>query len=517
MNTNKRLVSAKEEKLYKVLSPLSEFGIYLKHIHKKYKFYTVRELLKLCDIDCDSLSADIKKKLDLEVSQVCRAGSRFSKNCICVELYDDGEEVARWANKNGALFCITKEKYVDVPCLVVENPTELFVKLCGFFKNLFQVETTAIVGSIGKTTTKRMISSVYSAERYTYCDPENENQIDCVGYMAQHIPSHTAMYVQEVSEDLPGSVCYISQILKPQIAVITGIDISHFEAYGSKDSIIEEILSVSKGMNENGVFIINIDDESVKQLAGDKQIISVAIENRSADYYGMDIKITSDGLSFNIVERLTNKRYPILLHNVFARHNIYSALEAFAAGVTSGISYDNILKGLNSYQTVGKRQNVFRAKSDIIIYADCYNAVAKSVQSAVEGACKIPIRGKRLAVIGDIEEVGDISNEVHEQIIEYLIRSDFDMAFFYGNKLKKVLDYREDLLLNSKVVYCETKQVLVSKIAEIVASGDLVLFKASRKSKLEDVIKKLWPLKFGSEMVKYYLPIIRWRLKTILS
>ena len=361
-----------------------------------------------------------------------------------------------------------------------------------------------------------MIAAVYSASKNTYYDPENENQLDCVGTMVQHIPSKAQLHVQEVSEDTPGCARLMSTMLKPHISVITAIDESHYEAFGSQEGIIDEILGIEEGMTENGVLIINKDDPYLNNRRFNKKTITVSLANMDADYYAQDVAVQKDGLEFKVCEAKTGNKYSVKLNNVYARHNIYSALQAFAAGVTVGIKHDEIVRGLNQYRTVGKRQNVFSVDNgSITIYADCYNAVAKSVGSALEGALKIPVTGKRIAVLGDIEEAGVLSQKVHIDVIGMVNSAGFDYLFCYGEKLEKAIKEVSGCE-NLQIAHFSNKRDMASSIKKIAEAGDLVLFKASRKSKLEDVIKLVWPNEYNKQMLKYYIPIIKWRFMTII-
>lgn len=515
METN-RTISAHEEKVYRMISPLAEVGSFLKKMTRPQYTFTVKELLEAADLRDHSIPDGIDNLLTKKVSQVCRAGSRFTKNCICVELYDDGERSTKWAYEHGAILCITRKKYDGIPCVVVENPVEVYAKMCKKYRDLSQTKITTVVGSIGKTTTKRMIDAVYSTTYKTFSEPENENQIDCVGYICQHIPSGVTHLVQEVSEDTTGYVKYISRICSPEIAVITAIDKSHIEEHGSVDGIVEEIASIRDGMdNVSSSYIINMDDSIAYNHFNSEKAITVSLASEYADYCADEIDINNKGISFCVIEHRKKIPSRITLTGIYAEHNIISALQAFAAGRLSGISTEDIIKGLCTYRTVGKRQNVFRTKNGITVYADCYNAVAKSVQSAITASKQIPIDGERIAVLGDVEEAGDYSDQIHDEIIRSVSESGFSKVFLYGPKMENALQ-RWKCKDTEKYRHFSSKEELAIHLKQACKSGDLVLFKASRKSALEDVIKKVWPSEYKREMMAYYIPILKWRIKSIV-
>ncbi len=508
-------VSAQEAKLLKILELPNRLAFRRKQRRQPGFSLNVRQMLRIAGMDETQVPPVVKMLLDRTVVSVSRAGSRFIRGSVCVQFHEDSDDVMRWAFDQGALLCITRAQIDDLPCIVVQDPVEVYSAVCHYFRTLSQVEATAVVGSIGKTTTKRMLTAVYAAQYNTYADPENENQIDCVGYICHHIPKKAERLVQEVSEDTPGCLRLISQMLEPKLAVVTAVDKAHIEAFGSEEKILEEIASVTQGMPEDGQVIINLDDENTRNLIKDRKVVTISCKDRDADYYAEDISLQEDGLSFSVRVKETGRCYPVKLKTVYAKHNVYAALSAFAAGVCTGVDIKNIIKGIAAYRTVGIRQNVYRA-GKTLLYVDCYNAVARSVHSAITAAAEIPVKNQRVAVLGDVEEAGEFSDDIHREIVEAVNGSNFSVVLFYGPKMIKAaseVTTRESL----QVICCETREKLNATVKKYAAAGNLILFKASRKSRLEEAIAATWPIVYRKKMLSYYWAIIKWRIKTICS
>ena len=238
-----------------IISLTCAIGTFAQRMKKRKRpemFLTVRQLLEIANIEIDSLSADIQKILDKNVLQISRAGSRFTKRSICVQLYNDGPQVLKWAMRHGALLLITKEQIEDFPCVVVNEPVKVYADMCAALYQTTAVNSTAVIGSIGKTTAKKMVYSVYSEAYNTFWEPGKDNQVDGIGYSAQHIPKRTEKWLQEVSEDTPGCAEQVSKIIKPNIAIITAIDKSHIEQFGNEQGILDEIASITKYMPDDG-------------------------------------------------------------------------------------------------------------------------------------------------------------------------------------------------------------------------------------------------------------------------
>ncbi len=494
------------------------FGNYAyKRKIKKFpqKFFSLRELLASAGIETEELGVDVKEKLDTKVSYVCRWGDRFTENCICVQLYDDSDERMKLAMKAGALVCVTKKEIEGIPCIVVDNPEIVYSDMCSAIRDTAEVKTAVVVGSIGKTTTKKMVESVFCKGFNTLCDSGNDNILDSVGSICQHIPKKSEYYIAEISEDTPGLIEQMSKITKPDIAIITAIDKSHIKFYGSEENIFNEFRKVTKHMREDGVCIMSLDHPNAEQLITDKRVVYVSVKDKEADFYASDISVNTDGINFNVYEKSTGNVYYVKLINSFAEHNVTTALLAFAAGVEAGVSYDKIVEGLAAYRPSGIRQNIYKA-GKTVVYADCYNAVAKSVKSAVNAACIIPIKGKRIAVLGDVAEAGDYTEHTHLEIAEIVNNSSFDIVMRFGKELKKALDVAK--MRDSLTVYkFDTQKELNKKLRKIVKSGDLVLFKASHSGNLKKSISKTFPVAYLYQALRYYIPRVVWHFKVVLN
>lgn len=511
---NRDQVNQSEERLLKVLGPLSDFANLIKSISKRGYPLSLQDVVSIGG-DCQhNLSESILAK---KITQICRAGSRFSSNCLCVSLYGDSDNVMRWAIKHGAVAVVTDHMIEGLPCIITSSPEQFYTNVCAYFRSQSSVRITAVAGSIGKTTTKRMITSVYQEHFKTFNDPENENQMDCVGYICQHIPNGTQMQVQEVSEDTPGCMKFMSQMLKPEIVVVTAVDKSHIEQFESQDKIYDEVCAITENMSPNGTVIVDISDKEVEHHINGRKIVTVSKNDSSANFYAKNIRFGNKGLEFVIIDSINKKSFNIVLHNIFAHHNVISALYAFAAGVCSGEPYEKILKGLDAYRTLGIRQNIYDSETNIKLYVDCYNAVGKSVESAIVTAGMIPTTGKRIAVIGDIEEAGSTSEQIHCDVIQTIAKSSFKYLFTYGPKMKTAVERVKGISPTLKISTYLDKKDLAKDLRDIAVPGDLILFKASRKSALETIIESIWPKSYKAQMRSYSLAKLKWRLKVIFS
>lgn len=475
---------------------LHRFDYLLKRLRMNGWNKSVSQMMDLCEVQYE-VSRYAKPFMKKKVQSVCTVNEYFERNSICVEMYWTDEDDLRWAAKNGAIVLITRKQIDNLPCIIVDDPLWVYAKMCLYFRDLHKnVSTTVVIGSIGKTTTKRMIESVYKQQFNTFTNPTNRNLLCHVGYDVQHIPAKVEKTIEEVSEDTPGYARYSSIACKPKTVVLTSIDKSHFEAFGSQYAIAEEICSVSKGMERDGVIIVNKDDFEYYELINEHKVCTVSITDKTADIYSENINVTSDGLVFDIIDG-DSRFTEVKLNNIYAKHNVLIALYAYAAGKAEGVDNKKIIAGLERYRQLGIRQNIFRTSDNILVYADCYNAVAKSMKAAIDSADIIPLKddlkNRRIAVLGDVEEAGELSELMHEDIVRYVNDSRFNYLITSGKKLKTACE-KENTRSDLKIILCDDNNHVADELKGLsLCDGDIVLFKSSHSGHLEKVMMSVLP------------------------
>ena len=447
-----------------------------------------------------TISDSVKKIRRKTVTNICTVQSDHPpKDNACLVYINpvyginDMQQYAARAMQKGALALITDRCYMDYPCIISKDPIKSYALLCKYYRDLQpKVRITAVTGSIGKTTTKNMIAEVYKTSYKTLYTEENNNTKTTVGFAVQHIPDWAEMMVQEVHEGEPNETQWLSLMLHPEVAVITSIDHSHYQFFGSASKIIEECCAVTKYMSDTGIVIVNKDEFARFDLLNGRRIMTISLYDETADVYASKIELDNGGLSFLAHVRDKGAPTSVRLNNIYAKHNVISALYAFAAGYCQGISVESIVQGLSNYRTSGIRQNIITTSGGVTLYVDCYNAVAKSMKSAIEACDSIPVSGKRIAVLGDIAEVGDLSESMHQDVISYINESKFDFLLIIGDQMKKAAEAvsnRDSLQIES----FDNRTMLSDRLRAVTARGDLVLFKASNASNLKECVLRVWP------------------------
>lgn len=475
----------------------------IRRITRREKYKTIGFLFDYLNEPTSKLNEKAKSQRETIVYEFCTLDSKyesffFPKRSAC--LVSDKETACK-AIERGAVLLISSVDFEEFPCLVSANPISTYAGLCRYVRDLNKdLYVTAISGSIGKTTIKNMMGEVYKMRYNTSYTRANINTRMSVGFAVQHIPTRAKQLIQEIHEGNPDETRFISKMLHPDLFVLTPIDQSHFERFGSEQKIKEEICSITEYMQENGKVIVDVDEFTDFDLLNGKEVISLSSENQKADFSINEVEVTPEGLSFNVHIKKTNIDYAVKLPDIYAPHNAQCALYAFAAGYTIGVEPEDIIRGLLNFRTSGDRQNVFHTHDGVVVYADCFNAVGRSMISAIDAANGIHIEGKRIAVLGDVAEAGTISLKMHKDIVKHINDTNYSHLFTIGEEFKKALSEeptREDLI----VAQANDLEELSKMLKEVVSKGDLVLFKASHASSLSQCIKLIWPRDYQERIV----------------
>lgn len=477
----------------------------------------LRDLLEAAEIPEASLEPDVLALLDHPVKLVSFIKKRMVPDCLAFGLYREKLEYMKQAKRLGAFACVVKEKFdIGIPCIVVPDPLLTYGKMCAKYRELFpDIGVTAVTGSIGKTSVKNMISTVYREQFRTLTEPLNENEPHIVGFSVQHLSKRIDQWVQEVAESVPGTTKTISLMMKPNVVIITELDRSHIGRLGSMDTIFDEVCNLADSLAEDGIVVVHKNAFNALDRLEGKKIVFVSESDDSADYYARDIEVREDGLHYTIVDG--GSAVPVHLKNIFARHNVLNSLYAYAAGRHAGLSPQTIACGLGKYKTTGFRNNVYKSQEGDTIYADCFNAVGRSIRSALDAASAIPIaeNAKRIAILGDVQELGDEAAAEHLSILKDVNQANIDRLLLIGDQFHaaaKDFPFRQDLAVS----YPDSIDEIVRTLKPSLSQGNLYLFKASHSGHLDQCIKKLWPRMFEEKDREERRMKRHWKLQMLI-
>ena len=387
----------------------------------------------------------------------------------------------------GAVVC-HKEVECSAPVIYVKDTKDALLDLASYYKSTFEDLTLiALTGSVGKTTTKEMVACVMAQSGETLKTEGNFNNEIGMPRTLFRLSETTKNAVIEMGMDGFGQISVLSRCAKPDCAIITNIGVSHIENLGSREGILKAKLEMLDGLPKGSSLFLNGDNDMLSTVKNDDyNIVFFGIENKSCDVLAEDI--TEIGLSTEFVAVKGDIRQKILIPTVGV-HNVYDALSAFAVGLEYGISPENIAKGLMNYAPSGMRQKI-RQVGGITVIEDCYNASPDSQKAGLNSLCKIA-KGRKIAVLGDMLELGTFSEAAHRTVGEYAAECGVDILYTFGKESEYMADSAKKSGLE-KVFAFKDKTELTNTLSAEIKTGDTLLFKASRGMRLEEIIEKIY-------------------------
>lgn len=425
-----------------------------------------------------------------EASVICTDTRKIEKGCIFIALTGanfDGHSFVKTAFKSGALAAVTEYQIEDYPCIVVENTRKALLDLAKFYRRKFNIVLAGITGSVGKTTTKEMISLALSAKYKTLKTEGNLNNEIGLPLTLFRLDGSYQAAVIEMGMSRFGEIHRLASTAQPTVGVITNIGFSHMENLGSQEGILKAKLEILDGMDEDAPLVVNNDDSHLAGICVDRNIITYGIDH-DAEIRGVDIEQNTESTRFSIVYK--KESYPVALPCI-GKHNVYNALAAFAVGVLNDVPPQDITAKLAEYEPSGMRQRVEKRGEQTLII-DCYNASPDSMRAALSvlSQMKPENGGRRIAVLADMLELGERSPELHEQVGEMAVNAKIDKLICYGNMARYTAKRADELGLHSGCT--GDKGMLTEYIKATVKPDDIVLFKGSRGMHLEEIITEIY-------------------------
>ncbi len=383
---------------------------------------------------------------------------------------------------------LTEEAVEGVDYVLVPDTLKALGALSAYWKKKVDpIYTVGVTGSVGKTTTKDLIAAVLKEKFKTHCTSGNLNNAIGVPITLIRIEEGSEAVVCEMGMNNSGEIEYLSGLVRPNLAVITNIGSAHIENLGSRESIRDAKLEILSGMEKGSTIILDGDepllrDEKIRDQFSDHHLIYVGFRTDN-DVYPVDIYKGSDHIAFNVIAKEKDFRVSV---PALGDHFIKNALFAVAVGIACGVEENEIANGILTYSPSGLRQKIY-IKDQIRVIADCYNASPESMQAALKVLESTD--GRKIAVLGDMLELGCLAEAAHRKVGKIAQQCGTELLYTYGKvSYHTMLGAIEAGMNKNSVCNCIDREQLSQLLRKELRPGDTVLFKASRKMKLEDII-----------------------------
>ena len=447
-------------------------------------------------------------EFDIEINAVCIDTRKITKGCLFICIKGERFDAHQFANealKLGAnAVMISEDIEVNGPFVKVDDTAKAMLALSGYYRSKFDIPVVALTGSVGKTTTKEFTHLVVNSKYHAIKTQGNLNNEIGLPQMLFQIDNSTEAAVIEMGMNHFGEIHRLVTATKPTLAMITNIGVSHIENIGSREGILKSKLEILDGLKEGSPFIINVDNDMLQTILDNDNImtkynvITFGIESDNSNFKAVNIKEENGSTSFDIIYSVskiideTDGPTAVFSVNIqhitiptIGIHNVYNALAAFTVGITLDIEPQTAANALSAYVPAGMRQRNINV-GGITSIEDCYNASPDSMKAALKTLANTT-SNKKIAVLGDMLELGDFSKSAHEDVGKMVVENKIDYLLAYGNEAKYIVESAKALGMEN-AFYFDDKDELSNKLLQIASKGDAVIFKASRGMKLEDVI-----------------------------
>jgi len=401
----------------------------------------------------------------------------------------NGEDFAEDALSKGAAAVIVSkdfDKNLDGVVLKVDDTLTAYRQIAGAWRDRFNIPVVAVTGSNGKTTTKDLTAAALSGLGNVNKTSGNfNNEVGVPMTLLELNDKHTAAVV-EIGMRGRGQIETLAKVVKPTIGIVTNVSEAHIELLGSIENIARAKGELVEAIPDGGTIILNADNRhtaAMKNLAGaGVNVVTYGLDT-SADVTARDILIGSVATEFTLTYRGEDFDFEIPM---LGRHNVSNALAAIAAGFTVGLNVEEIQRGISTLTTTKMRFEVIR-RDGLTIVNDAYNASPASMRVAIKTSAEV-YDGRKIAVLGDMMELGDISEAVHREIGAELVENKFDVLITLGELGKFIAAGARDAGLKDVYTF-DTHEDAAKKILELVRDGDTILFKASHVMHMEKIIE----------------------------
>ena len=437
-------------------------------------------------------------KLQEEVSSIITDSRKADKGCLFVPIVGERVDAHKFIPQvmaAGALATLSERvlEQADFPYIVVESSLQAVKDIAEFYLKQLEIPVVGITGSVGKTSTKEVIASVLSQKYRTLKTQGNFNNELGLPLTVFRLRDEDEMAVLEMGISDFGEMTRLARIARPDTCVITNIGTCHLENLGDRDGVLKAKTEIYKYVKKN--IVLNGDDDklsTVKEYNGIRPVFfgngenaSVTCENvESRGLKGMSCDICLKG---KMAENGEFQKFHVDIP-MPGRHMVSNALTAEAIGSLYGLKAEQIKKGIESLEPVSGRFNMIETDKFLIV-DDCYNANPMSMKASLDvlqdGS------GRRVAVLGDMGELGTDEVQLHESVGEHAGKCDIDVLICTGKLCKSMAEKAIQTNPDLKVIYEPDRESLLEHLEGYVQQGDTILVKASHFMKFEEVVEKL--------------------------
>ncbi len=408
-------------------------------------------------------------------------GPNFDGHLFCGDAYE--------RSRGGCLCEKSREEVwhtLKGTVILVEDTTQALLDLARYHLRHKETTCIAITGSNGKTTTKEVLVSMITGFASVHYNEKNYNNLIGVSKSILAMDGNPRYAVFELGTNMPGEIGKLARTTNPHLSLITNVNPSHLEGLKTLEGVLEEKLDLFRLTQEGGRIFVNADDPSIMPRIKDfaRTSLTYGIDHdasfhlkivRDMGWEGMEILIdTPDGA------------FPARTH-LLGKHNLYNVLAAAAIASAIGVEKGHIADTVERFASYNMRFKPVRTRSGAMVIDDTYNANPASMEWAVRTLLALPAENRKIAILGDMRELGEKSADYHAELGRFLKSTDISFVALIGEEMGRV--YAE--LGNERARLFRGKDDLMAYMKGWAKEGDTILIKGSRASKMEEIVEAL--------------------------
>lgn len=445
------------------------------------KEFTLGEIAKACG---GKFIGDRSRILDT-ISSVVIDSRKVTEGSLFVAIKGertDGHLYIEKAYDMGAV-CAVSEQVVDYdePYILVDSSEQAIKDIAEAYRAKFPtIEVVGITGSVGKTSTKEMISAVLAKKYTVHKTQGNFNNELGVPLTLLAMPEDTEVAVVEMGINHFGEMTRLSKMVRPTVCVLTNIGCCHLENLIDRDGVLKAKTEMFTYMADDAEIIVNGDDDKLATVENASFRFGI---DKSNDFFAEDLENNGENsISFTLCH--DGKKYPATVP-ALGSHMAVNALAAAAVGTALNMDMDEIVEGFKDYAPVGGRTRLIETEL-VKVIDDCYNANPNSVKAALD-TLKTMKAKRRIAVLGDMKELGENEKALHREVGEYAAKSGADVLITVGELAKELSNGAQGI----EKYHYDTVADALEEIDTILHKDDVVLVKASHSMQFEKIVSFL--------------------------
>ena len=417
------------------------------------------------------------RKIEEGTMFIALKGENFNGNNYVLEAFNKGAKIAIVDEVK----CDLNELKEDVALIKVQNTRRALMDLAKFYREKLGLKVVGITGSAGKTSTKDLVAAVLSDKYKVFKTKGNFNNEIGLPLMILELDSTYDVAILEMGMRGLGQIKELAEIASPDFGIITNIGISHIEILKTRENILKAKMEIATFFDKNNTLVVCGNDDFLGALPNAEYKIVKTGVGENFKIGAKNIALEELSSKFTVYDGEKEEEFSL---DMPGEHNISNLMLGIAIAKELGVSFEEMKRGLKNIEATSMRLELIK-KDGFSILNDCYNSSPVAVKSAIDVMKNIEGK-RRIAVLGTMRELGHKSEEAHEEIGKYSKENGIEKVLCFGDFSKNIKEgYGEGC-----TVY-ENKEELIKDLLNIICDGDIILVKASRSLKFEEITKAL--------------------------